>query len=635
MPVLITGSLSRATAIVLGLVLVLASRSVQAAIALLDPSFGGDGRVVTDMNGGTDNGRSVVVQTDGRIVVSGFDSTAQDFVLVRYHADGSLDTTFDGDGKVSTDFGGNEQAQDMALQADGKIVVVGLSNASGNFDFAVARYNTDGSLDATFDGDGRASTDLNGGASDQAFAVAIQGDGKIVVGGFSGSADFAVVRYHTNGSLDTTFSADGIVLTDFGGNDQVRALALQTDGKIVAAGFSNTPTGDVAVARYHTDGTLDTAFDADGLVTTDFSGGSDQGRAVVVQDDSKIVVAGLAPGSDFALLRYHANGSLDTSFDTDGRVITNFGGTSNDQANDMVLQPDGKLVVAGLSDVTGNFDFAVARYHTDGGLDGDFIAGGWATVDFGGSSNDQAYGIAVQTNGLLVVVGLTNTSGVFDLGVARIASDLIFTDGFESGDLSAWSLLSQTGGGDLSTSPTAALAGTTQGLRAVVNDTGGLFVRDDTPDGERRYRARFYLDPNGFDPGEAQNRRRTRVFIAFDESPMRRHVAVVLRRLSGQYALQTRVRIDDGTQVNTGFFNVTDAPHFVEVDWQRAADGASSDGTFEMWIDGISVTTLTSLANGSYGVDFVRLGPQSLKSGSAGTLRFDEFESRRLGMIGP
>jgi hypothetical protein len=216
----------------------------------------------------------------------------------------------------------------------------------------------------------------------------------------------------------------------------------------------------------------------------------------------------------------------------------------------------------------------------------------------------------------------------------RLIPDRIFADGFESGDLSAWSS-SETGSGDLSASAGAALAGTAVGLQAVVNDTGALYVRDDRPDGEGRYRVRFYFDPNGFDPGEAQGHRRTRIFIAFDESPVKRHIALVLRRVSGQYGIQCRVRVDDNSQADTGFFDVSDAPHFVELDWKRATSAVSNDGSLEMWIDGVSVSTLPALGNNLRTVDFVRLGPQSLKGGAAGTLRFDELDSRRLTAIGP
>jgi hypothetical protein len=243
--------------------------------------------------------------------------------------------------------------------------------------------------------------------------------------------------------------------------------------------------------------------------------------------------------------------------------------------------------------------------------------------------------VASDATGNFVVAWQSYSDGYADsVAGRRFKPDLIFADGFESGDLSAWSS-SETGSGDLSASASSALAGTATGVRAVVNDTGALYVRDDTPSGEGRYRARFYFDPDGFDPGEAQGHRRTRIFIAFDESPVKRHVAVVLRRVSGQYGVEARARVDDNSQIDTGFFDVTDAPHFIELDWRQATDAVSNDGSLEMWIDGVSVSTLTSLSNSLRSVDFVRLGPQSLKGGAAGTLYFDEFESRRLQMIGP
>jgi hypothetical protein len=262
--------------------------------------------------------------------------------------------------------------------------------------------------------------------------------------------------------------------------------------------------------------------------------------------------------------------------------------------------------------------------------------GGEFQVNSYTTSVQTAPSVAADAAGDFVVVWDSDQQDGDALGVfgQRFEPDLIFADGFESGDLSAWSQ-SESGGGDLAASPGAALAGTATGLQAVVDDAGALYVRDDTAAGEGRYRARFFFDPHGFDPGEAEGHRRTRIFIAFDDSPVRRHVAVVLRRVSGQYAVQTRVRVDDNSQLDTGFFDVSDAPHFVELDWRQATDALSSDGSLEMWIDGVSVSTLTGLADSLRSVDFVRLGPQSLKGGAAGTLFFDEFESRRLGMIGP
>jgi hypothetical protein len=220
-----------------------------------------------------------------------------------------------------------------------------------------------------------------------------------------------------------------------------------------------------------------------------------------------------------------------------------------------------------------------------------------------------------------------------DLGAFEVGTDVIFADGFESGNLSAWSS-AQDDGGDL-TAGASALGPTSPGLRAVVDDTAGIHVVDESPDDENRYRARFYFDPNGFDPGEAQSHFRTRLFIAFEEAPSRRLAAIVLRRQGGAYSLMGRARLDDNSQASTPFFAITDGPHFVEIDWRRATTPAANDGAFQMWIDGISVATLSNLDNGTSAVDFARLGALSTKPGASGVLHWDEFESRRQSYIGP
>jgi hypothetical protein len=211
--------------------------------------------------------------------------------------------------------------------------------------------------------------------------------------------------------------------------------------------------------------------------------------------------------------------------------------------------------------------------------------------------------------------------------------DLIFEDGFESGDLSRWSSAS-TGGGDLLVSGAAALAGTPAGLLAFVNDTTSLYVQHDTPASFSRYRARFYFDPNGFDPGEASSHFRVRIFLAQDASNQRL-VTIVLKRQAGQYSVAARARLNDGTRVDTAFFNITNAQHFVEFDWQRATGPGTSDGYLGLLIDGTTVAVLTALDNDLSPVSFVRMGAVAVKTGAAGTLFFDQFESRTLRLIGP
>jgi hypothetical protein len=213
-------------------------------------------------------------------------------------------------------------------------------------------------------------------------------------------------------------------------------------------------------------------------------------------------------------------------------------------------------------------------------------------------------------------------------------TDLIFRDGFESGDMTAWSS-NQTDGGDLDVTGPAALKTTSAGLLATVDDTAGLFVQDDSPRDEERYQARFYFDTRTFDPGETLNRRRTRLFIAFEEAPTRRVVAIVLRRLNGDYSLMGRARLDDNSQHDTGFKPITPGAHFVEVHWRRASGPDANDGVLEMWIDGIFAHTFWNLDNSLSAIDFVRLGALSVKAGANGTLALDEFESRRYDFIGP
>jgi uncharacterized delta-60 repeat protein len=409
----------------------------------LDPTFGLRGKVLTDFSGptGSDAARGVAIQSDGKIIAAGssLDSNGfGDFALARYktHKAGSLDSTFGAGGKVTTDLSGNgsdDYAYALAIQSDGKIVAAGRSYVA-DYDFALARYSADGSLDGTFGTGGKVLTDFSGnGSDDEAVALAIQGDGKIVVAGISdaaGGGDFALARYNTDGSLDGAFGTGGTVLTDLRGalaSDLALALATQSDGKIVAAGVSDAAGGDdFALVRYNTDGSLDGAFGAGGTVLTDFSGSgsSDDALAVAVRSDSKIVAAGysyVGDQPDFALAGYNPDGTLDGTFGTGGKVLTDFSGNgSSDQAFALAIQGDGKIVVAGYSDANGSGDFAFARYSADGGLDGTFGTGGKVLTDFSGNgSGDTAFALAIQGDGKIVVAGYSDAGVSTDFALAR------------------------------------------------------------------------------------------------------------------------------------------------------------------------------------------------------------------------
>jgi len=234
-------------------------------------------------------------------------------------ADGDLDTTFDSDGTVTTDMGSlDDYAESVTVQADGKLVVAGRRSNGSDDDFTVARYNADGSLDTSFDSDGKVATAI-GGSHDDACCVLIQSDARIVVVGYShngSNRDFAVVRYNTDGSLDTTFDTDGKVTTDLGGlDDYAYGGAIEAGGKTIVVGRTwNGSDWEYALARYNSDGSLDTTFDGDGKVVTDVNTAEEIGRSVSLQSDGKIVVAGfghsgIGTDSDFVVVRYVGAGS--------------------------------------------------------------------------------------------------------------------------------------------------------------------------------------------------------------------------------------------------------------------------------------------------------------------------------------
>jgi uncharacterized delta-60 repeat protein len=406
----------------------------------LDPTFGVGGKWTTDFAGSGDKANAVIVQSDGKVVAAGTADTFgqngsnTDFALARYNPDGSPDLEFGPFGTVTTDFGGFppvDAINALVQQADGKLVVAGgIFTGSSDLDtaFALARYNPNGTLDSTFGTGGKVTTDF--AKNETAFGLAVQADGKLVAAGTANSAEgsmFGLVRYNPDGTLDPTFGTGGTVTTAFDGGSVfgARSLAVQADGKLVLAGtVASGQDGnlDFALARYQPDGALDPTFGSGGRVTTDLMG-DDNAEALVVQADGKLVAAGSvnsATAFDFALARYQPDGALDPTFDRDGKVTTDFG--SSDGAKALALQADGKLVAAGFAlrlDV-GN-DFALARYKPNGALDRTFGQAGRVTTDFAGSSpDDQVNGLAVQADGRLVAAGFAGEGGgSSDFALAR------------------------------------------------------------------------------------------------------------------------------------------------------------------------------------------------------------------------
>jgi uncharacterized delta-60 repeat protein len=408
------------------------SAAAIAAAGDLDPTFSGDGKQTTNFGAAPTGAVGAVRQADGKIVAVG--AADGNFLVARYNLDGSLDPSFSGDGRLQTNFTGFDGATDVAVQGT-KIVVVGFSTASDQTaQFALARYNPDGSLDPNLSGDGKQTTVFGTDAAAGATGVALH-SGKIVAVGTSNEGgaprSLALARYNLNGSLDPSFSGDGKQTTGsaFGENAGARAVAIQADGRIVAVGERLSPN-DFALARFNPDGSLDASFSDDGLQTTNFGGGgADGARGVAIQADGKIVAVGFArgfvdPPRDFGLARYNPDGSLDTSFSDDGLQTTDFLFDAGDEANDVAIQADGKIIAVGVArgGATGN-DFGLARYNADGTLDTSFSGDGRRRTNFGGTSgglpSDTANDVALQGDGRIVAVGAGNG----DFALARYLGD--------------------------------------------------------------------------------------------------------------------------------------------------------------------------------------------------------------------
>ena len=346
------------------------------------------------------------------------DFTNTYFFVHRFTASGALDTTFgpQSSGTVTLPLGRAAEveaaAAAMTLQS-GEIVVAGYRGIyEEEFDFAAARFTSSGLVDTNFGTNGLLLASVSDGPS-QANAVALQKDGKVVVAGFAQSGQyhahthFALVRFNADGSLDPSFGSTGKLTTTFTTNDQAHALAVQSDGKIIAAGSSY---GLFALARYNPDGSLDSSFGANGTTTTLVGTGGNQINAVRIQADGKIIAAGSATdatGTHFALARFNTNGTLDTTFGSAGKVITSI--STADLAYGAAIQNNGTIVLAGLTASIGSStltaNFAATRYNTNGAADFSFGSLGRAQENVGGGTLDVGYAMALQPDGKIVVAG--------------------------------------------------------------------------------------------------------------------------------------------------------------------------------------------------------------------------------------
>jgi uncharacterized delta-60 repeat protein/uncharacterized repeat protein (TIGR01451 family) len=388
---------------------------------VLDAAFGAGGIAKIDFFGVDNDAAAVAVQPDGKIVVVGSGSPNQDFLVARFNPDGTPDATFSGDGEANVSFGKTDIATAVALQPDGKIVVAGYTDAGGDNDFAVLRLNPDGTLDTAFSGDGKQTIDF--GDDDQGAGVVIDGSNVVLAGSTGGAtANFAAARLLPDGTLDATFGGDGKVNRTFGGADFATAVAVQ-GGKYVLAGRTDAAGSDqFAVLRLNPDGTPDITFSADGHQTIDFGPATERAAAVAIDGPNVVVVGTIfalgGGSSNFAIARLTSDGSLDATFSGDGKLAVAVG---PDDVGTAVAVQNGKVVVGGFTDEVLNNDFVVIRLTATGVLDPTFSGDGKLVI--GSLSDDQAFGLALQPDGQIVVAGTSETGGNADFAVRRVGGD--------------------------------------------------------------------------------------------------------------------------------------------------------------------------------------------------------------------
>ena len=376
-------------------------------------------------------------------------------------AAGDVDLTYGFFGRVvlQANFGGSFNA----LQADDKIVSSGRGVGVGLSDISVARLTPEGVLDPAFGDGGHATVNFGftGGfdSIDTAFGVAVQPDGRIVAAGITNALnmfkwDFAFARFDADGSLDPTFGNAGRAVFGFGhvgSDDQLRAVVVQPDGRILSGGYSDLGTfavRDFVVGRLTPDGLPDPTFGVDGRVSLDFNGASslDEGVALALQPDGRIILAGtsrpLGGTFNFALARFEPDGALDAGFGAGGKALIDPAGVGvGASLTDVALAPGGKIVVVGFILLPGvpstSRDFLVLRLEPDGSLDTSFGAGGRVILDLSGAgSDDRAFSAAVQEDGKILVGGETRSpSTVQSFVLVRLDPDGVLDGSFGSGGM--------------------------------------------------------------------------------------------------------------------------------------------------------------------------------------------------------
>lgn len=407
-----------------------------------DDDFGTGGVVVTNIGPGSSNdiAYSIAQQPDGKLLVAGFAvaNNVGSFAVVRYLPDGNKDDSFGNEGIVTVGFtGGFAQAIEVLLLPDGKILLAGSVSGTSGGDFGLVRLLPDGSLDTGFGNGGKVVADASGGY-DSASAALLQPDGKVVVVGavYGTTVDIVICRFNADGSLDNGFGLGGKVLTTIADEDQPTCVALQSDGKIVVAGYASfNAVGDFALLRYTSNGVLDTGFGpaATGIVKLDLQGFnySDLAKDLAILPDGSILVVGLenyynlGQIADVGIVKFDANGLLDNSFGSQGVVVADIGNVLD--VSDLEVLPNGHFFVAGRTDEEGNQNrWMLAKFQADGTLDGGFGNGGIVTTALSGPQ-EVALCMAVQPDGKVVLAGKTGETSGADFAVARYHAAVALT----------------------------------------------------------------------------------------------------------------------------------------------------------------------------------------------------------------
>lgn len=424
--------------------LLLSSLQVFSQYGNLDGTFGTGGKVVTSINSGADKAYSVLLQADGKILVGGMTTnalTGKDFVCIRYNSNGTLDTTFGVNGIFTNDIqvGSDDVVYSVALQSDGKIILAGYSDDGSNKNAAIMRLNSNGTIDTTFGNSGKVLTDFITGKADEIKVVKIHTlTGNIIVGGTSSTSttesQAVIARYTNNGTLDTTFNTTGkLPLPHNTGSGTfyyvIEDLTIKPNGKISAVGWINQQglqwSANHYVCRLNNNGTLDTSFSTDGVMTVNgnFNADDKSFSMILNADDSMLFSGGgnlTSTKYDYFLGLYNAAGSTAT-----GKAFFDYGTLINDIAYGMGMDSTGKIVMAGSNVAsTTSSTFGISRVNADYSVDNTFGTAGKVTTTFGSNTVNEAFDMAIQPDDRIIAVGYSGN----DIAIARYSGGVLATN---------------------------------------------------------------------------------------------------------------------------------------------------------------------------------------------------------------